>query len=423
MNNLILIFNAILYIGTFIFYQKKKKNFDIGSIILLSYSLIAIIGINLFNHPLSHFKDLTFFPFVYLYFVLMIVGYPIFKIENSKISEIQEPTKLWINTFSLIVILAICISSESLITNFNNGFFLIFKNADYVQLAYQDSHENIDKLGDGNFSIINVLSTMFSDFSPMLFFYYLSRKKRNKIICWGLAFTIIVTLIGSISQAARGNLVRIMLNLSFAYLFFYRNMADKTKKIFRYIIIIFCSLITIPFLIITFGRFQGEKDSNDSAEYFAEYYFAQSFLNFNNYGLDAGGVRYGDRTFPLFKEILGMETANNYNKRMGKYKNMKMNESYFSTYVGEFTLDFGPFVALISFVLFAIICRKKLRIKKVCKFSQYILCYFVFNVCVGIFLFQYADIGGNLKIILYILLYIFFKIDYIHQTKKKVIYG
>lgn len=416
----ILIFNALLYIGTFIFFQKSRKKFGIGSIILILYSLVAIVGIDYYYHPYANFEEVKLFPFLYLFVVLMIVAYPLLRVNESKITHIQEPSKLFIDGFSWLVVIVTIIATIPLLMDFNETIGKVFSGASFVQDAYIDKQDLIDDRGDGKFSIIGVLSTIFVNFSPMLFFYYISREKVNKLLIWGLGIAIILNLFIQISQSARGDLVTISLNIIFLYFFFLKSLDEQKRKFFRRIIIFFTVLLGTPFIIITLGRF-GDKDSSqvDISNYFLERYVSESFLNFNSYGLNPGGCREGDRTAPFFKQSLGYETANNYNKRLDKYYYMNMNEAIFSTYVGEFTLDYGPYITFAFFLVLSIFFRSKLKkIDETCTFSQYILYYFLFNICVGIFLFPYSDVNGNLRIILFFILYIVFQIDYNQQQKE-----
>jgi len=416
----ILVFNALLYAGTFFLFQKNRKRFGIGSVILLLYSLVAVVGIDYYYHPYATFEEVKLFPFIYLYVVLIMVVYPILRVDESKITSIQEPKKILIDSFSWLVVVVTVIATIPLLTDFNETIGKVLSGASFVEDAYFDKLDLVDERGDGSFSIVGVLSTIFVNFSPMLFFYYISREKVNKLLTWGLGIAIILNLFIQISQSARGDLVTIALNIIFLYFFFLKSLDEQKRKFFRKLIILFTIILGIPFIIITIGRF-GDKDSSqvDISNYFLERYVSESFLNFNSYGLNPGGSREGDRTATFFKQSLGFETADNYNKRLDKYYYMNMDESIFSTYVGEFTLDYGPYITFAFFLVMSVFFRTKLKkIDETCTFSQYILFYFLFNICVGIFLFPYSDVNGNLRIIMFIILYVVFQYDYKNQQKE-----
>jgi hypothetical protein len=146
------------------------------------------------------------------------------------------------------------------------------------------------------------------------------------------------------------------------------------------------------------------------------YYGGQENLYFNKYGLDNGGIRYGDRTFPLFKRILGFENVpKNFMERRDKYPHLKISDEVFYTFVGDFTIDFGPIIATFIFLFFTLFVVINTKIRNgIIRFHQLILLHFVMSVCMlgGLKLYPFSDVGGNLQLIVYFIAYIFFRLDY-----------
>lgn len=59
---ILLIFNSLLYISTFFIYQKRVRDFRLGSFVLLFYSLISIGSIFLYNiDSIWIFEEITLF--------------------------------------------------------------------------------------------------------------------------------------------------------------------------------------------------------------------------------------------------------------------------------------------------------------------------------------------------------------------------
>ena len=105
----------------------------------------------------------------------------------------------------------------------------------------------------------------------------------------------------------------------------------------------------------------------------------------------------------------------NFWERRDKYPNLKINDEVFVTYVGDFTLDFGPYLTPLFFILFTLIVLKITRIQNgIIRFHRLIILHFLMCVCFigSIKLFYFADVGGNLQIIVYIFLFLFFWLDY-----------
>ena len=131
-------------------------------------------------------------------------------------------------------------------------------------------------------------------------------------------------------------------------------------------------------------------------------YIGQANLNFNNYGLDAGGIRYGDRTFRVFKEILGFPNVpSGPTERRFKYSNLRIDDNRFSTFVGDFTIDFGSVVAVVIFIVFSLLFLRLTKPKNgMMTFSQLIILYLSILIPLqgGMYLFNYSD-GGNYRLI------------------------
>ena len=94
-----------------------------------------------------------------------------------------------------------------------------------------------------------------------------------------------------------------------------------------------------------------------------------------------------------------------------------MNDDVFYTFVGDFTLDFGPYFTPVIFILFAVFINRNTKAKNRQIFvHQLLLIYFVACICIqgGMTLFTYSD-TRNLRIITLIIAIICFKLDYEKQ--------
>jgi len=98
-----------------------------------------------------------------------------------------------------------------------------------------------------------------------------------------------------------------------------------------------------------------------------------------------------------------------------------MDESVFYTFVGDFTLDYGAIVTAFIFLLFSFLFVRKTKvIGNTIQIHQLFLLFFILCVCVQgqVGLFTFADVGGNLKIIAFILVYFWFKLNIKPHVKK-----
>jgi len=139
-------------------------------------------------------------------------------------------------------------------------------------------------------------------------------------------------------------------------------------------------------------------------------YFSQNFIIFDSYGLDAGGVRYGTRTATMLTKMLVPDSPSTYAERVARFNYMKTDESRFSTFVGDTTLDFGPFITAFIFIILSALFSNKLIIRGPLPFYKLFLVYFIMRLFLaGLFLSPYCDLGGNLQVLVLFGAYEFFK--------------
>lgn len=422
-SNIFLLFNLILWLITFIIYQRRRKYFGAGSLLLLFYTSIAFVGVHLFNNPFSDvvFEELKLFPYIYLYGMMMLATLPVLKFKENEIQHIQQPSNISLNIICFIVIIASLFQLIPIFTDFSNGISRMLVDNSAGADIYNDMISNYDQAGSGQIhNLPAIICNLTSNIAILMLFYLLTREIKNIFFIVGLSVSVLLLVLGSIAVGGRGGVINLLFTVLITFILLRKLMTDKVRKNIKRIGIIVVSLIAIPIMLITFSRF-GEE-GNNYAFNSMEWYYGQSFLNFNNYGLEANGIRNGDRTAALFKQIIWSETPRNYLERREKYSYMKMDESTFYTFVGDFTLDYGPILSFLIFVcVFPFILIKTKIINKTVLFHQLVLIYLVVCICMqgAMSLFSFADVGGNLCLITLILIYFWFKIDYYFQRSKE----
>lgn len=421
LSNIFIVFFVLAWIITIIIYQKKKKSFDAGSVLLFSYLFYAIMSLILYNNPYYKFNDIEIFPFIYLFLMLMLAFSPILRYDYNKINEIQKPPTIFLNFVCIIFIVASLMQVPSIISNFAVSIVRLLLDSAGGQDLYNEAMAESASLGDGSISnLSSIISNAYGNFGILLFFYYLTLNKRNRFIMIGLFISSIISILINISLGQRGPILEIMLSMVITYFALRKFYQPKVNKIIRNIGITLLIATSIPIIALTVSRF-GESDGGSESSVF--FYAGQENLYFNNYGLDNGGVRYGDRTFPLFKKMLGFENVpDNFWERRSKYPNLQINDEVFIGFVGDFTLDFGPFVAPLIFILFTIFVLNKTIVRdgKIL-FHQLILIHFMMSVCMlgGMKLYPFSDVGGNLQLIMYFFAFLFFRLVYVYSLKRQ----
>jgi len=414
LSNINLILFVLFWVATVFVYQFNKRHIDAGSIILISYLIYAVLSLILYNNPFYKFDEISFFPFLYLFIMLMIAFMPILTYDYKQIDLIQQPTRILLNIVCLIFIISSLIQLPSIISNFSKSIIQLLLVSTAGQDLYNDAMSESYSLGDGSISNLpSIISNAYGNFGILLFFYYLTLEDRKRYMTIGLFLSCIIGLLGNISLGQRGPIIEILLSFVISYFALKNFFEPRIKKIVSTIGIVFLIAVTIPIIALTNSRFGDTRGGSESSVFF---YAGQQNIIFNNYGLDNGGIRYGDRVFPFFKRILGFDNVpNNFWERRNKYPNLIVNDEVFIGFVGDFTLDFGPYVTPVIFIVFSALVFFITKIRnRVLLFHQLILLHFVMTVCMlgGLKLYPYSDLGGNLQLILYVIAFIFFKLDY-----------
>lgn len=417
-NIILLVLNIMLYAFAYSWYRFKRKTFDVAALALLLFLFISISGFISFlfskGQYIQYLPELHLLPFVYLFVMLMVALSPLLS-SNITTHTLQRPAESSVSIFCWICfILTLIQLSELLIPGiyaFSNTLFTESGAAD----LYRQKMMKAALQGHGVINIVAILSNALTDVAILLLVYQftIDRPKKRNIVF--LSLVILCTITRKIIDGERAGIALIIISLICAFLLFVKWIPKISLRRVKHIIIIGVVILSIPFIAITLSRFSSNKNhSQQSAFASIIWYTGQPMIFFNNYGLDAGGIRYGDKTALLFKRAMGYEVPMNYVERRAKYSHLKIDDNVFYTFVGDFTLDYGPFLASILFLLFAVIFRLLTKPRDgTLQFSQMLLLYCCANVCCQgvIALYSYGDIGGNLKLVIFLLFYIYFKLN------------
>lgn len=418
-NSYIYIFIYIILWAVTYYRYYRKVRFTTGTIIMLSYLIYAVLAYFLYDNPYygSKYKELTLFPFIYLYGMLYIFLVPIIKYEKSYVMYLKPPSNRIVKVFIGVYTICSLITLPNTIASLKEGLTILFLDSYGGTELYLTAQENATARVAGIagvYGLFAIVHNIFGDVALFVISYYLTFKNKNKYLLLLLAVVLIADLLYPLSKGGRTDFIMkifaIIMALSIFYPYYSQQMKHTIKKVF----IVMAIIISIPFMALTISRF-GDRDGGTSGGMLA--YVAQAPLNFNNNALDNGGKRNGDRTINYFKQLAGMNPPNTIGDVRIKYSNHKMNDSVFSTYVGDFVLDFGPLAAVVIFIFLSSIFYRNIRIrKKTISFHSLIIIYFVACVAMqgGMYLFYYSFMY-NLNILAIMFTYILFYIDSINQ--------
>ena len=413
-DNLLIISYLLIWILTFVWYQRRRNVFDGGSAIILSYIAYAFFSILTLNNPIPitmyAYEPLKLFPFIYLYAMLMIAISPAIYHHLVPAKTIEDPQTRTINILCVIIIVCSILLIPNIVTDFGDGLVKLFTDNDAGKDAYE---EQLKDAGDSGSSISNLTAIIYNmtfDISVFLGFYLLSFKKQNWLIIIPLFISFSVGIFMAIMKGERGVVILNLLTIIAGYMLFREYISKKINRIIQTLGITCVVIISLPIVAITMSRFDNRGGGSSVSDYL-NWYVGQANLYFNNHGLDAGGIRYGDRTMNLAKRLIDPSTPSNYVERREKYRNLQLDDNVFSTFVGDFTIDYGPITAFIIFVVFNAYVLIQIRPRgETIKLHQMLLLFFTICICMqgGMCLFSYSD-TANLRILTFGLLYAYLR--------------
>lgn len=411
-----LILYVVAWAITFLIVRKHHESFGVSSFVVLLYLVIAICSFLLYKNPyyIGVWKPLKFFPFLYLYLMLLVAIMPLLRYKESDGLMLLHPNTRVLKTFTYVIIITSFLQIPSVLMNLSDGLQLIFLNIDNAAEIYADRKIEIASSTKGgiNVSFLNsfsIIANIFSDFCIFLFFYYKTIREKDRFINVSLIIIMVVSILRPLSQANRTEGILTLLTVIATYLLFKPYIEDSVKKSLRKYIAVIMAIILVPVVIITISRF---SSSSNGALYSVEEYIGQCNLYFNNYALDDNGTREGERTCNIFKQIVGFKNVStDVRSCRDKYPQLYLDDTNFSTFVGDFTIDFGPHIPVFLFIIFSLIFCKCTRAPNgSIEFHQLVVLYFVLIVCTKgamyLFPFSFTD---NYKILAFLFTYYLFR--------------
>ena len=413
----VLIIYAGIWAMIFFLYQVKRKSYDVGSFVLSIYFATSIFSIYAYYDDLEddNLKDIAILPLVYLLGLILIVISPILRFDGKEVKQIVQPNMTWLNILALICIIPNLINLPSIIGNLTEGISKMMLDATIGKELYEEQADLVGSTGHGGTgNLISVVAGAFSDIAILLAFFYSTLKNKSRILEILLYVSCVSCGISGIAQGSRGTVLDFVMLFVATFMLLKYAMEKAVVRKLKILGFVFLFLVSIPIVAITMSRFGGESEESSLSS--VVYYAGQGNLYFDKYGLDDNGIRYGDRTIPLFKRMLGFqEVPHNYEERRTKYPELYINDEVFSTFVGDFAIDFGPVLGAILLILTTLFVRRNTTVEDGgIFFHQLVLLQFLLHVCTigGIALYPYSDLGGNLKLIVEFFVYLLFFVDY-----------
>ena len=401
--------------------RKNRGGWSAATFTIATYFFFAILSV-FYYIDFSGFsmERLRLFPLIYLYLMMLIGLRPVLSFSDGDHKSIEAPSKRLFYAFVYFYIVLSIIIVPSVISNMQEGLVLLMTDTEGGQELYNlraSSYVQQDA------SVSNIFAVFYNFLSPtciFLFFYYLTLPNRKKWVLIMLAVSIVVRVLDSLSKGQRTEPAMMFLVFLATFFLMRPYFEEKIKQRVTIFSIGALLALLIPFLILTNSRFESSEQGSVGG---VVSYAGMAPVVFDYYCLDAGGIRYGDRTAPEFKRLVGFANVpRDESSRRAKYPRLKIDAYWFYTYVGDFVLDYGPFGAVIIFVVFSSVFVRITKQKRgqPYPFHKLLLVYFAMSVCVqgGMYLFNFAHYN-NYSIMAIFLLYFVFLADYNQKRRNR----
>lgn len=379
------------------FYWKKWGKFDLGLILILSYTLVAVLGVFYFRDSIKIYNsirwEITLWPYVYLFIVLLLFFRPYFTDHQKIYDKLRIKNKKTLSTFSLVFIFSSLVSIfyqfPKVVENLQSGEWLLIRDTLYYDdefSLYNNQVERLAKIFIQYFRLPAILS----------FFYFLSSANKKKyIVRVFLGFAIFLpSIFTAIETAARGSLLAFLIDVLIGFFIFKNRIPLKIKKRI-YLSGSIVLLIIVSFSIaVTASRF-GDLDQSSSVFY----YFSHSFMSFN-YGVVDTIHSYADGKyfFNFFFE----------NKMINFYSYGTHFGTSFITFVGTLYIDFGPIGTFLIAVVVPFLISLRFKFNKTIDFADlYLYAFYLSYLINGVFV---VGLSNSLDWIIAILFILTFKI-------------
>lgn len=377
---------------------KRKGKLLAPSNIVLGLYLLAIICAIPFayvnNEKAIFSSHYTYNAIVFLFYLLLFI-LPFSLVNETHIRTIVLPNKRVIRISSLIII-ALSIYAISF---FATGVFNVFSYGDLGAARNMRYEQGVEFVGGGiNYTIASVSSSLYP--FAIVFYFICTIIKEKRWIRVLLLISSFSETLHILTEVGRDGAVFWVFTFVFCFLFFKPFLGDQEMAKLKKIFIVLGGVVTIPFIMITIGRF---GDGSKSSFYT---YFGQQFSQVcYTIDLDPLPVRPG-ASFPLYYEVMGKPMPRGINM-----DNNLVDSTAFGTFIRTFFTNFGYLGTLFVGIILAFVVTGMSKVKRGVFYFYSIFIYVLFFQIYsqGIFYFRQYTRGGNLFIVLCFLFYFFFK--------------
>lgn len=363
MNHVLVAINAIAYIIPLILYYKKKRQIDIG---FLFYMIFAVSAIGSFWYYSQEDVDL-YYPnielsaFVYLWLMINFCLLPLYQTNLRKITYIDDRgIAPLLDGLSIMFVVLSLLPIVSLLSKVSLSMFV----GNDLGRMYESDADKSALYFSGISKYCFALIRRFEDILIILFFYQLSKAKKNWTLINAMWLPIGLFVLFKVASGSRGGVMSTFIAFFAMALFLRNTFEQKTFAYIRKIGLVFTSFIILVVSAISISRFffsVSAASSKATLDRWISQYLGEGMVRFNDTIWNNDILMNGDQNIIFLKHLLGFDVIENYDTFMMFYEaKLGLPVNVFYTFVGDWVLDFGIIGTIVVAVLFYILFKKLL---------------------------------------------------------------
>ena len=364
MNHVLVAINAIAYIIPLILYYKKKRQIDIG---FLFYMIFAVSAIGSFWYYSQEDVDL-YYPnielsaFIYLWLMINFCLLPLYQTNLRKITYIDDRgIAPLLDGLSIMFVVLSLLPIVSLLSKVSLSMFV----GNDLGRMYESDADKSALYFSGISKYCFALIRRFEDILIILFFYQLSKAKKNWALINAMWLPIGLFVLFKVASGSRGGVMSTFIAFFAMALFLRNTFEQKTFAYIRKIGLVFTSFIILVVSAISISRFffsVSAASSKATLDRWISQYLGEGMVRFNDTVWNNDILMNGDQNIIFLKHLLGFDVIENYDTFMMFYEaKLGLPVNVFYTFVGDWVLDFGIIGTIVVTVLFYILFKKLLN--------------------------------------------------------------
>ena len=364
MNHVLVAINAIAYIIPLILYYKKKRQIDIG---FLFYMIFAVSAIGSFWYYSQEDVDL-YYPnielsaFIYLWLMINFCLLPLYQTNLRKITYIDDRgIAPLLDGLSIMFVVLSLLPIVSLLSKVSLSMFV----GNDLGRMYESDADKSALYFTGIIKYCFALIRRFEDILIILFFYQLSKAKKNWALINAMWLPIGLFVLFKVASGSRGGVMSTFIAFFAMALFLRNTFEQKTFAYIRKIGVVFTSFIIVVVSAISISRFffsVSAASSRATLDRWISQYLGEGMVRFNDTVWNNDILMNGDQNIIFLKHLLGFDVIENYDTFMMFYEaKLGLPVNVFYTFVGDWVLDFGIIGTIVVTVLFYILFKKLLN--------------------------------------------------------------